>query len=368
MKSQRTRLLVTGLSALAALSFAIPGPAQALDLAGKTVTWIVPFKEGGGSDTLARLLAPYLQKALPGNPNIIILNQPGGGSIKATNKFSQTGKTDGTELFIASSSTFLPYTLGSKKVKYNPNEWRHLVGLPRGSVFYVDPAKVPVKGKGADIKADADVLRKSTLILGAKAPTSIELIDLVAMDLLGAKVRPVFGLSTGKQRKAFMRGELNINHDGTGPYLKRIAKLVEEGKATPLFSYGYQAADGVLKRDPDVADLPRYDEFLEAATRTKPSGPGFAAYVALMNNKVSLSKVIALAKGTSDDIVKAYLEAFKTVTSNPEVAAKLKKAVGSLPLSFGADTGKLVAAGTKLSPEARAWLVNMMKTKHNATL
>ena len=44
----------------------------------------MPFKEGGGSDTLARLLQPHLQEALPGNPTVIILNQPGGGSVTAT--------------------------------------------------------------------------------------------------------------------------------------------------------------------------------------------------------------------------------------------------------------------------------------------
>lgn len=368
MIQRRTALVAAGVSALAALALALPNKAFALDLSGKTVTWIVPFKEGGGSDTLARLLQPYLQKALPGNPNIVILNQPGGGSIKSANNFHRTGKTDGTEIFIASSSTFLPFTLQSRKVKYDPNAWRALVGLPRGTVFYADPAKVPVKGKGADIKADVAALRSASLVLGAKAPTSIELIDLTAMELIGAKVKPVFGLSTSKQRKAFLRGEVNINHDGTGPYLTKIGKVVAEGKATPLFSYGYQAADGSLKRDPDVADLPRFDEVLEAATGKKPSGPGFDAYVALMNNKVSLSKVIALAKGTPDNIVQAYIKAFKDVTTNPEVIKKLKKSVGSLPLSYGADTAKLVSAGTKMSPEARAWLTRMMKANYGASL
>jgi tripartite-type tricarboxylate transporter receptor subunit TctC len=44
----------------------------------KTVTFIVPTSPGGGFDTDARLLAPFLQKYLPGQPNIIVKNFPGG--------------------------------------------------------------------------------------------------------------------------------------------------------------------------------------------------------------------------------------------------------------------------------------------------
>ena len=65
-------------------------PASAVDYSGKKITIIVPFKEGGGTDGLARLFAPYLQKELPGNPDVIVLNQPGGGGVTGSNKFQRT--------------------------------------------------------------------------------------------------------------------------------------------------------------------------------------------------------------------------------------------------------------------------------------
>lgn len=44
----------------------------------KDITFIIPVSPGGGFDTNARILAPYLKKYLPGNPNVVPQNVPGG--------------------------------------------------------------------------------------------------------------------------------------------------------------------------------------------------------------------------------------------------------------------------------------------------
>ena len=356
------------LSAVTALSFAGVTEVVAFDLKGKKVTWLVPFKEGGGTDRLARLLQAPLAAALPGKPTVIVLNQPGGGSVKGTNKFHRTAKPDGLTILGVSTSTMVPVTLGAKKVKYDPGEWRMIVGLPRGTVLYANPKLTGIKGGGKDIVADVKAMRKANLVFGPKTPTSAELVGLLTIELLGAKVKPVFGLSTSKQRKAFLRGELNMNGDGTGPYLKRLAKLEKDGKVTPILSHGYQATDGTIKRDPDVPHLPTVGEAYKAVYGKAPSGPGWEAYKNMMNNKVSLSKSIALPKGTPDNIFNAYTKSFKAVFADPKIAKALKKSVGSLPITWGKDTDAAIAAGTKMKPEVRAWLAKYLKEKFDATL
>ena len=62
-----------------------PIAASAADFSGKTVTIIVPFKEGGGTSRFARFIQPFLTKYLPGNPDIQIMHIPGGGAIKGSN-------------------------------------------------------------------------------------------------------------------------------------------------------------------------------------------------------------------------------------------------------------------------------------------
>ncbi len=44
----------------------------------KDVTFIIPVSPGGGFDTNARILAPYLKKYLPNQPNVVPKNVPGG--------------------------------------------------------------------------------------------------------------------------------------------------------------------------------------------------------------------------------------------------------------------------------------------------
>src|SRR5215468_1900226 len=50
---------------------------------GKTVTLVVSSSPGGGYDIMARTIAKYLGRHLPGNPRIVISNMPGAGGIVA---------------------------------------------------------------------------------------------------------------------------------------------------------------------------------------------------------------------------------------------------------------------------------------------
>ena len=70
-----TRRKAMGLALGAAAAFGLAGPAAAeTNFAGKTIEWIIPFSAGGGSDTWARFNAPLLQKYLPGNPVVVVVN------------------------------------------------------------------------------------------------------------------------------------------------------------------------------------------------------------------------------------------------------------------------------------------------------
>ena len=53
--------------------------------AGKTLTIVVGVQVGGTSDHLVRGLAVYLQRHIPGNPNIIVQNMTGAAGNIAFN-------------------------------------------------------------------------------------------------------------------------------------------------------------------------------------------------------------------------------------------------------------------------------------------
>ena len=76
-----------------------------------------------------------------------------------------------------------------------------------------------------------------------------ELRSFMAFDMLGFKIKPVFGLSTGKQRKAILRGELDINYDSADAYLSKAHKYVKKGAIVQIMTLGYYA-NGKIGRDP----------------------------------------------------------------------------------------------------------------------
>ncbi len=72
-------------------------PARADDFyKGKTLTVVVGFSPGGGFDINARLLARYIGRYIPGNPDVIVENLPGAGSITAVVRLDADMPKDGT--------------------------------------------------------------------------------------------------------------------------------------------------------------------------------------------------------------------------------------------------------------------------------
>jgi tripartite-type tricarboxylate transporter receptor subunit TctC len=92
---------------LSLLALALAGLAAAPTLAhaddfykGKILTIVVGFTPGGGYDANARGLARHLSAHIPGNPNIIVQNMPGAGSLTSVRYLDVTAPKDGTAMTI----------------------------------------------------------------------------------------------------------------------------------------------------------------------------------------------------------------------------------------------------------------------------
>ncbi|MDP4594589.1 MAG: tripartite tricarboxylate transporter substrate-binding protein [Beijerinckiaceae bacterium] len=339
-------------------------PALAVDFKGKTIEWIIPFKEGGGSDKWARVYVPFLGKALPGSPTVVVKYMPGGGSTTGANFFAQRSRPDGLTILGTSASTQFPYLLGDKKVRYQYKDWKIVLASPTGGVVYVSPAL------GIKTTKDLAKLKGQKLLYGSQGATSLDLVPLLSFQMMGLNVKPVFGMrGRGPARLAFERGELNLDYQTTSAYLANVMPLVKEGKAIPLFSWGALDDNGKLVRDPTVPDLPHFVEAFEAMNGKKPTGDSWNAWRAFFTAGFATQKMLFLPKGTKQDIVDAYVGAFKKIFADPAFQKASTKRLGVYPQVTGKPAQIALKEAIDVDPKAltyvRSWLVDTYKVKLN---
>ena len=352
MKPVRRSLACT-LPALG-VALGLSAAAHAFSLEGKRVEIIVPFAEGGGTDVYARFIGPRLGEMLPGKPTVIIRNIPGGGSIAGANQFDDKAKPDGMTLLAVSTSTLFNFLLEDPGVKYDPAKWIPVLVGPLGNVTYLN-TKTGIKKPGASLET-LKALQQQELLLGANGPTSADLVEFLGFDLLGIKIKPVFGMNRGKSRLALERGEMTMSFDNTAAYFQNVVPLVKDGVAVPLMTRGYADAKGEIGRDPSVPELPTLEEAYKMLNGKAPSGPQYAAYKTLALSGVMVSKAIVLQAGTPADIVAAYRTAAKHLVESPTYAKDSEQFSGGYPTLVGKPAETHYLAATKMDPEVKDWL------------
>lgn len=355
----RRSLLAASAAAAIALGLGQPAQAAGVDFKNKTITMVVPFGVGGGSDVWGRFNAQLLSKYLPGNPAVVVKNQPGGGSVSGTNIFAATAKPDGLTILGTSGSTQFPYLLGEPRVKYNYNDWKVVLAAPTGGVAYLS-SKLGVKNLSELKKLDGKKLHYASQGL-----TSLDMVPLLGFRLLGLDVQHVVGFpGRGEGRLAFERGEMEIDYQTTSAYLRSAQAMVKAGEAVPLFSWGVLDDHGNLARDPNFPDMPHFAEAYEIVQGKKPSGIEWEAFKAFLIAGFPGQKLLVLPKGTPDDIVEAYRAAVRALRKDPEYIAKRDELIGEYEQVTDAAGEKLYKEATTITPEARDWVRNFLTTTY----
>ena len=93
---------------------------------GKTVTVIVAAKAGDVYDLYPRLLAEFLPKHIPGNPNIIIQNVAGAAGLIGTNQLYNTAKPDGLTLGATYPALYFEQLAKRPEVKF---DWGKIIWI-----------------------------------------------------------------------------------------------------------------------------------------------------------------------------------------------------------------------------------------------
>ena len=347
------------LAAVAAfIGLAAPVAAQDAYFAGKSIDVIVPFGPGGATFVSAKFLEPYFEKHLPGNPEINVIDRPGGGSILGANWFEQNGNSDGTTILFTTSSTANPFVLGQQGVEYKLADYRVAYSHPFSAVAYVSPSTGVTSA--ADIK-DAS----APLIYGGIAAAASDLPGLLSFEVLGLDVKSVLGFNgRGPVRLAFEQGEVNIDYQFTPVYLTQVVPSVEAGTAVPLWTGGAMD-DGVLKaRDPIAPELPSVYEVYEQMNGMPPSGIEWEAFQGVASVTYAYGLTGYMKPDTPQEVLDIFAKAVEDINADPEFQAESQKVTNGARLNAGPATEAAIKAALSPSDEVRAYLKGLLSDKY----
>ena len=186
------------------LAWFVDAHAQTPFYQGKTITIIVGYLAGDGYDIWARLLAGHLGKHIPGNPNMIVQNMPGAGSMIAANQLYNVSKPDGLTMALIGPSLYLDQLVGKKEVQF---DWAKFgwVGSTENTpwLLYMN-SNTPYKTID-DVRKAKDAPKCSATSSG----TSCNFIPKLLEEAVGSKFTIVMGYQGGaEQDLAFERGEV----------------------------------------------------------------------------------------------------------------------------------------------------------------
>lgn len=360
MKTTRRGFITGTTAALAVLASTTSVLAEGASFSGKNITFWVPYKEGGGTDTWARFLASWMPKYLKGEPTFVIRNVTGGGAIGGGNEFARRAKSDGTDILATAGGLQLPFLLGDGRVQYKYDAWYPAFASPFGGVVYTRAEDAP--------KDPKDILN-SELGFASIGASGSDLVPLIAFSLMEMNTKVTFGMKgRGPARLAILRGEVDVDYQTSSSYLKNVQPLVDEGKMKPLFSWGVIDGNGNVQRDPTFPDLPSFPEYYEMVHGKALEGPGWEAWKSVYSAGFAYQKFVVMPKDVPADVREAYRAAMDAMAQDPAFQEAAKAKLGAYQQIHGAVLDAAMERATSMSDDSRNWVTTWLKDTYDFEL
>lgn len=296
------------LSALSGLLFAaqpVAADAVAEFYKGRNLTVLIGFSPGGGVDTYGRLLGRHIVNHLPGKPNFVGQNMPGGGGLTALNFLYNAAPQDGSHIIIVLPSHAMEPTMG------NPNaRWDTLRLHWLGNVTRDVPSCIASGRSGIRSVEEA---RTREITVGATGPSSGTAQHPIALaNILGYRLRVITGYEgTAQVRVAMEQGEVDAMCElyssvAMGPHRQDI----EAGRYVPIVQMG-------TERHPAFGEAPVvYDLASDEEQRQ---------LMRFIYGASEVTRPFAAPPGVPADRLAALREAFWAAVTSPELKADAER-------------------------------------------
>ena len=289
---------------------------------GKVIRLVVGNSVGGAQDDWARFVAQYMGKQIPGNPDIVVQNMPGAGTVIAANYIYNVAKPDGLTLGLINPAIYIDQLLGAKEVKFDWPKFSWIGSPERIDQVLFIRTDTPYKTL-EEIRKAAEPPRCAALArtgLGFLLPQLLE-------QGLGIKIHMVVGYGGGGEMNlAIEKGEVHCRAGTVSAYVGRepTRTWIKNGFVRALVQSG-------TTRYPKLPDVPTIYELLE--THKAPDAIKRLAKVLLSSG--DLGRPFIGPPGMPADRVKTLREAFVKTMNDAALLADAKKRGWDLDLLTG---------------------------------
>ena len=279
---------------------------------GKQVRIIVGLSAGGGYDRAARLIARYISKYIPGNPDMLVQNMPGAGSVTAANYVWGVAKPDGLTLLAPHNNFYLSQLSEQKEVQFDLPKFQWIGSLENDDMMIFARADAPFKSMSEVVR------QKITPKCGSTGVGSSDYVmSKILEETIEAQIQHVTGYPGSSEIPiALERGEVQCmgltisTYYGREPFLtwlksKFVRFLAQSGR----------------KRDPRVGDAPTIYELMDEF-KTPPTKRRVAE---AMLQGGEWARPLMASPGTPADRIAVLRAAYEKAVKDPELIAEAKK-------------------------------------------
>jgi tripartite-type tricarboxylate transporter receptor subunit TctC len=316
----------------AAFFFATPAVAQSVAdfYKGKQLILIVGASTGGGYDAQGRLVARHIGKHIPGNPNVIVQNMPGAGSLQATNHLYNIAPKDGTVFGLIQRDMLVAKVMNASGIRFEIEKFNWIGNI-------ASEIGIVVAWHTSPIKTTQDLF-KTEMIVGGTGPTiDTETSPRLMNSLIGTKFRVVSGYQgTTEVLLAMERGEvMGLGDWSLSNIRSRNPEMLREGKIRLLM----QTA---LKKAPDLPDVPLVLEF----AKNSEDRQVMEAFLA----QKSVARPVLAPPGVPADRIQALRAAFMATAADPEFIKDSEKSRLEVSPTSGEEVERVIGDITRVPP------------------
>ena len=321
------------------------GWAQTPYYKGKTISIVAGTKAGDVYDLYARMFAQYLPKYIPGNPNIIVQNMPGAGSMIAANYVYNVANPDGLTIGAIFPALYFDQVVQRREVKFDFSKFQWLGSPVKSNHLLYMRADSPYKTIDDVVKA------KTPPKCGATGTSSTAYyVPKLLDEIIKTKFDIVLGYQAGQDIDlAVERGELVCrSFTVTAFFAREPFTTWRKKKFVNVLMQTGQKRDSKLKDSPTIYELmDQYKTPAEGrnlANLVMAGGEFGRPYVLPPNTPPEQTRILreAFAKVLADETVIADAEKKKleidpssadelqklskeVVSQSPDIVAKMKK-------------------------------------------